>query len=200
MYGVHPAVAHAKAIISNLPRTTGAPVEVWISRVQEADLGDRKAIVGWLRSKHGVGGTTANVITKVILEGYASIDDAAYLAAAPGYVDALYSGPRETLRALHDAVAELCMALGPDVRLCPVTTMVSVYRNHVIAQIRPTTRTRIDLGLSLEAGSEDPRLIDTGGASRGDRITYRIALHALDAVDGSVDRWLRSAYERDAMS
>lgn len=196
-YGVHPAVGHAKAVIANLSRTTGAPIEEWVARVRRAGHDDRKAIVAWLRAGHGLGGTTANLVATVALEGPASIDDEAYLEAAPGYVDALYSGSRAALRLLHDAAVRLCLDLGPDVRLCPATTMVPVYRRHVIAQIRPTTRTRIDLGLALGPGAAGDRLIDTGGASKGDRITHRIALTGLADLDVEVAARLREAYIRD---
>lgn len=196
-YGVHPAVSHAKAVVANLSRTTGAPIEEWVARVRQAGHQDRKAIVAWLRAGHGLGGTTANVVATVALEGIAAIDDGAYLEAAPGYVDALYSGSRAALRPLHDTVVRLCLELGPEVRLCPATTMVPVYRRHVIAQIRPTTRTRIDLGLALGPGVAGGRLVDTRGAAKGDRITHRIALTGLSDLDDEVAARLREAYIRD---
>jgi hypothetical protein len=196
-YGVHPAVHHGKAVVANLPGKTGASIGEWVARVRRAGHEDRRAIVAWLRSGHGLGGTTANLVATVALEGIASIDDEAYLAAAPGYVDALYSGSRAALRPLHDAVVRLCLDLGPDVRLCPATTVVPVYRRHVIAQIRPATRARIDLGLALGPGAAGGRLIDTGGAAKGDRITHRIALTGLADLDGEVAASLREAYIRD---
>lgn len=196
-YGVHPAVPYSKAVVANLARTTGADIAEWMRRVTAAAPGDRRAVVAWLRSEHGLGGTTANLIAQVTMDGFASIDDAAYLEAAPGYVDALYSGARASLRPLHDALVERCMGLGGDVRVCPTSTTVPVYRRHVIAQIRPATRTRIDLGLALDAGASGDRLLDTGGAAKGDRITHRIALHAIEDLDGGVVERLREAYKRD---
>jgi hypothetical protein len=57
--------------------------------------------------------------------------------------------------------------------------MVPLYRNHVFAQIKPTTNTRIDLGLALAKYPESKlpkRLIDTGGKAKKDRITRRIEI------------------------
>ncbi|PYT26441.1 MAG: hypothetical protein DMG57_21500 [Acidobacteria bacterium] len=44
-----------------------------------------------------------------------------------------------------------------------------MYRNHVFAQIKPTTRTRIDFGLALKDRKTPNRLIDTGGFVKKDR-------------------------------
>jgi hypothetical protein len=73
-----------------------------------------------------------------------------------------------------------------------------MYRNHVFAQIKPTTATRIDLGLALGPIEAEGRLIDTGGFARKDRITHRIPIASLAEIDREVKRWLRTAYDRDA--
>ena len=78
-----------------------------------------------------------------------------------------------------------------DVALTPCKTIVPIRRNHLIAEIKPATTTRIDLGLALKRVSRVPkRLVDTGGAARGDRITHKIPLTF-------VDRWLAKAQELD---
>jgi hypothetical protein len=58
-------------------------------------------------------------------------------------------------------------------------TIVPLHRNHVIAQIKPATRTRIDLGFALEARKAEGRLIDTGGYAKKDRITHRIPISSM---------------------
>ncbi len=69
---------------------------------------------------------------------------------------------------------------------------------HVFAQIKPTTRTRIDLGLSLGDMKTPARLINTGGFEKKDRITRRIPISSLDEIDDEVKRWLKIAYDLDA--
>lgn len=124
----------------------------------------------------------------------ADADPAAYLRAAPGMVDAMYAA-RPALRPLHDALEELALALGPDIRLCPGQTIVPVYRKHVIAQIKPATKTRIDFGLALGALKGKGRLLETGGYAKKDRITHRIAVASLADLDDELRQWLRRAYE-----
>ena len=84
-------------------------------------------------------------------------------------------------------------------KACPCKTIVPLYRSHVFAEIKPTTKTRIDLGLALEGVARElpERLIDTGGLAKKDRITHRFAVTSVDEVDGEVGESLRVAYELD---
>lgn len=122
---------------------------------------------------------------------------AAYLRAAPGYLDAMYGGARASLREIHDALEELAFSLGKDIRICPGKTIVPVYRHHVIAQIRPATRTRIDFGLALGGLKGRGRLIETGGYAKKDRITHRMAVTTLADIDDELRDWLGHAYALD---
>ena len=110
-------------------------------------------------------------------------DPEAYLKAAARYVEEMYAGPKAALRPIHDRILELAFELGNDVKACPCKTIVPLYRNHVFAQIKPTTRTRIDLGFALGDTKATGRLIDTGGFAKKDRITHRIPISSLADID-----------------
>ena len=101
----------------------------------------------------------------------ATEDAGEYLKHAQDYVDRMYAGPKEHLRAIYDEILTFAKTLGPDIGVSPCQTIVPIYRNHVIAQIKPTTRTRIDLGLALKDTKTPKRLINTGGFEKKDRIT-----------------------------
>jgi hypothetical protein len=109
----------------------------------------------------------------------------------------MYAGPKAALRPLYERLLQLGRGLGKDVRVCPCKTFVPLYRKHVFGQIKPTTQTRIDLGLALGRTKTPRRLIDTGGLAKGDRITHRIPIGSLADIDNGVKRWLRTAYELD---
>lgn len=125
-------------------------------------------------------------------------DPKTYLANAAQYVEDMFSGAKAGLRPIYDRLYDLARSIGPDIKISPGKTIVPVYRNHVIAQIKPTTRTRIDFGLALKDTPATGRLIDTGGLAKKDRITHRIAITSLDDVDDYVEKWLRKAYAIDA--
>lgn len=124
-------------------------------------------------------------------------DKANYPREAIEFVEAMYAGPRAGLRPIHDALEDLAFGIGSDIKLCPGKTIVPVYRNHVIAQIKPATRTRIDFGLALGKLSGKGRLLETGGYAKKDRITHKIEVTSLAEIDKELRDWLRKAYELD---
>lgn len=199
-YGVHPSVPYAARIVENLPARTGRSLEDWVSLLGEAGASDNKERRSWLRDQHGLGGTTIGLILNHAAgKGAENLSPEAYLANAPKLVEAMYAGPKARLLPIYEALLELGVSLGPDVRACPCKTIVPLYRTHVFAEIKPTTRTRIDLGLALK-GHEDPipqSVLDTGGLARGDRITHRIPLASLDEITKEVGDWLAHAYALD---
>lgn len=200
LYSVHPSVAYLQSVIRNLPEKTGRSLDEWITLLRKEGLAGETDRREWLKKKFKLGGTTAWVISEQA-EGKATEcqDASAYLEAAAKYVEAMYRGAKAGLRPIHDALVELARSLGPDVRVCPCQTIVPLYRQHVFAEIKPATRTRIDFGLALKAAKAklSKRLIDTGGLAKGDRITHRIPITARDEIDAEVNKWLKIAYELD---
>jgi hypothetical protein len=110
----------------------------------------------------------------------------------------MFTGKKEALRPLYDRLLRLGLELGKDVKACPCKTIVPLYRNHVFAEIKPATNTRIDFGLALGDLKKPPKcLIDTGGFAKKDRITHRFAISGLGDIDHEVERWAKAAYDRD---
>ena len=109
------------------------------------------------------------------------------------------SHPKAGLRPIHDRLVELGRRLGEDVKVCPRKTIIPLYRKRVVAEIKPTTQTRIDLGLALRLyeGELPERLLPTGGLEKRDRITHRIPISSVEEIDDEVRAWLRVAYELD---
>jgi hypothetical protein len=179
-----------------MPKKTGRSLDEWIALTKKAGPPTEKERREWLKNKHKLGTNSATWIAGR-LEGKNTEDDSpeAYLKTAAGWVEAQYSGPRSALRPLYEQLLKLGFSLGDEVKACPCKTMVPFYRNHVFAQIKPSTNTRIDLGFALGNMKTPGRLIDTGGYDKKDRITRRIEIKSKSDIDGEVKRWLKKAYE-----
>ncbi len=190
-YSPHPGLAMERKFIENLPTKTGRSLEEWVVAVGVSGRGVEKEAVAWLKAEHGVGTNYAKMIARYALGKGGEPSDPAVL------VDTLFSGPKEALRPVSDALVRLAFSFGSDVRACPGKTILPLYRRHVFAQIKPSTRTRIDLGFALKDLAAQGRLIDTGGFAKGDRISHRIPITSLEEIDGEVSAWLRRAYELD---
>jgi hypothetical protein len=191
-YSLHPAYAMEAGYAKNLFERTGKTMEEWVEIVKRSGPPTEKERRAWLKD---VLGFTTNyawwVAERAEGRGTAEQYDPEAL------VEALFAGGKAGLRPLYDRLLELGLKLGPDVKVCPCQTMVPFYRKHVFAQIKPTTRTRIDFGLAL-AKVDKPmpeRLIDTGGLAKKDRITHRFALQSETDIDKEVEKWFKIAYE-----
>jgi hypothetical protein len=192
-YSMHPSFAMEASSLANLLERTGKSIDDWVAIVQASGPADRKERAAWLKAEHGF---TTNYATWVAER--AGGDKGAESYDPEAFVNAMFAGPKAGLVPIYDRLLDLGLGLGADVKACPCQTMVPLYRAHVFAQIKPTTRTRIDLGLALKDAPATGRLIDTGGYARKDRITHRIAIERLEEIDDEVVRWLRAAYELDA--
>jgi len=176
-YDVHPGVAMTQKWIAELKPKTGRSLEEWIALVKTEGPKENQARRAWLKSKHKLATNSAWWIAeRADGKGGAGDSPEKYLATAAEYVEEQYSGRKSALRPIFEQLLALGRSLGPDVKACPCKTMVPLYRNHVFAQIKPSTNTRIDFGLCFAAykGKLPKRLIDTGGLAKKDRITHRI--------------------------
>lgn len=147
----------------------------------------------WLRNQHGLEYRPA-----YLLASHADETRPTY-ANPSGLVDAMYQGSNAALRPVHDSLTELILMLGTDIKISVAKTMVTFRRKHVFTQIKPATKTRIDLGLALPFINEPPaRVLSTGGLEKGDRISYRIAITSQADIDRELEAWLQRAYEATA--
>jgi Domain of unknown function (DUF5655) len=172
-----------------IEREDGEALEEWIALAKKDGPKDDKARREWLKTKHKLGTNSAWWISERV-DGKGGEEDSpeAYLKTAVVYVEEQYAGAKEKLRPIYDELLALGKSMGADVKACPCKTMVPLYRQHVFAQIKPTTNTRIDLGFAPAhyKGKLPKRIIDTGGLAKKDRITHRIELKSVDEIDAEV--------------
>jgi len=196
-YDVHPSLAMYQSSLAALKQKTGRSLAEWVKFVNKEGPAAEKERRAWLKEKHGMGMNYAGWIAEQSLGKGDDGSPETYLRNAEEYVEKMYSGGKETLRPIFDELLVLGRSMGADVKVCPCQTIVPLYRKHVFAQIKPTTRTRIDLGLALKDTRVPKRLINTGGFAKKDRISHRIEIAALKDIDAEVKKWLKIAYEMD---
>ncbi len=198
-FDVHPGVAVTQKWLATLKERTGRSVEEWVAVVTTCPHEGAAERREWLKRTHGLGTVNAwHFVERAMGRGMEEDDPESYLKAAEGYYAAMFAGKRAHLTPVAVALFAMARRLGKDVKVSPCQTMVPLYRRHVFAQVKPTTQTRIDLGLALGDLKVPKRLIDTGGLAKRDRITHRIELSSVVEIDAFVERWMRTAYERDA--
>jgi hypothetical protein len=201
LYDVHPGVAMVQKWVDELKVKTGKSLEEWVALTRKEGPKGEKERREWLKIQHKLGTNSTWWIAERA-EGKGGDEDSpeAYLKAAVRHVEEQYAGPKKKLQPIYDQVLELGKNTGADVKACPCKTIVPLYRNHVFAQIKPTTNSRVDLGFALAKykGKLPKRVIDTGGLAKKDRITHRIEIASVGEIDDEVKKWLKIAYELDA--
>lgn len=199
IYSMHPGVVMVQRWVETLPEKTGRSLDEWIALVKKSGPKTEKERREWLKTNYRLGTNSAWWIAeRAEGKGLEDSDPESYLQAAEKYVEEMFAGSKSGLRPIYDRLLTIGLGIGKDAKACPCKTIVPLYRNHVFAQIKPSTRTRIDLGFSLGDMKTPARLINTGGFEKKDRITHRVPISSLDEIDDEVKHWLKVAYDLDA--
>jgi hypothetical protein len=198
-YSVHPGVALVQKWVNELKEKTGRSLDEWCKHITKDGPDDLAARRDWLKAKYKLGTNTAWWLAERA-DGQPTWDESpeSYLSYAPQYVAAMFGGAKAGLLPAYEALIKLAQDVADDIKFCPCKTIVPFYRNHVIAEVKPAARTRIDFGFALGDLKGKGRLQETGGFAKKNRITHKIAISGPDDVDAEVRRWLQTAYERDA--
>jgi hypothetical protein len=198
-YDVHPGVAMVQKWAADLPAKTGHSLDEWADVLRNGPHTVRKDRVDWLKAEYGLGTVTAEQIHEYAYgqqtwEG----DPDAYLANAVGYVEGMFGKGKEWQRPIFEAVVGFARTLGPDVKVCPCKTIIPLYRTRVFAELKPATRTRLELALALGKEPFAGRLQANPRAKGNDRLRRLIPLTEAKDFDAEVKKWLKEAYRRDA--
>lgn len=203
-YSVHPGIQMMTRWIDELPAKTGRSLEQWFALIRKHGPKGEKLARDWLKAEHDLGTNNAAWLAEKCFGGPESLAEDTpdgYRRIAPEWVEQQYAGKKASLRPLYDRLLKLGLSMAKDVKACPCRTIVPLYREHVFAQIKPATNTRIDMGLALAKFTPESkipkRIIDTGGKAKKDRITHRIPIERPEDIDGFVEKWLRIAYDLD---
>ncbi len=197
-YDVHPGVAMIQKWVIDLPEKTGRTLQQWADLVNDLGPKVRKERIAYLKEKHGLGTNTATHIVEYATNSQTwDGDPTVYLQQAVKYVDEMFGGAKAELRPIFEKVMIAARKLGKDVKLCPCKTIVPIYRNRVFAQLKPATKTRLELGLVLQDIPYNGLLMRNPRANEKDRIQHMIPLVTSADVTEEVLGWLRTAYDQD---
>lgn len=175
----------AATMIANMPEKTGKPLEDWVAIVANSGLQKHGEIVKMLKTDHAMTHGFANLVAHTFKNAGADAEE--------DPVAAMYSGPKEGLRSIHDALATAVAGFGSDVEFAPKKGYVSLRRKKQFALIQPSTKTRVDLGLNLK-GAEPVGKLEAAGSWNG-MVSHRVRLSSVEDVDADVLGWMKAAYD-----
>lgn len=151
--------------------------------------GDKRS---WLMEQFNLGYGDANTVVHVQGKPLPELGAAAPAPAdAPNPLDAIYTGNKAGLRALHDALMVQLLTLGP-FEVAPKKAYVSLRRSKQFAMIGPATARQIEIGLNCKALPEHPRLKleKPGGMCQAST-----RIEGVGQIDAELMGWVRAAFE-----
>jgi hypothetical protein len=168
----------------NIESRTGRPFDAWVDLARSSGMARHGQILAWLKTEHGFGHGDANLVALTALRG----PDA---PEGEDLVDAIYAGPKASLRPFHDRVIAVARSFGGDVELAPKQAYVSLRRAKQFGSVGPATGGRLEIGFNLKGVPPAGRLEATTGMC-----THRVRLADPAEFDAEVVGWLREAYDR----
>jgi len=173
-----------RTMIDNMPEKTGKSLDEWKALLKTKAFAKHSEAVNFLKKEHHVTHGFANTIVALSKEEQKGPDD---------LVTNQYTG-KEGLLPIYKKLISSVNRFGKDVIINPKKTEVSLDRNRKFAVIRPSTKTRIDLGLKLKGKSITDRLENSGPF--GTMCTHRVRLTDIDQIDSELLEWLNEAYQK----
>lgn len=179
----------AASMVKNMQEKTGKTLAQWLKIVDKLGFSKHGEILKHLKAEHGVTHGFANLITHEFLRrnsGAESTDE--------DLVASQYSGAKESLRPIYDSLIVAVHGFGKDVEIAPKKTYVSLRRKKQFALIRPSTKTRVDVGINLKGMKSTDRLEKSGSFNA--MVSHRVRITDEKQVDSELKKWLREAYEK----
>lgn len=171
-----------------LKERTGDDVATWKRRINGQGLDTEESLRAWL-TKEGVTGYAQSLL---VMERFGYPDF--LLASSDELVDGQYAD-RLHLRPIFDAIIDAAAGLGQVVVQTRKTYVSLVTTKRTFARIQPTTKSRVDLGLRLQAR-------EAGGRLQPSRIhetmRFQISLTSPEQVDSEVLGWLHQAFQENS--
>ena len=169
-----------------LERNSGRTLASWTRSIKERAPADEQQLRSWLEDE-GVRGYAQQLLVHETF-GYPEF----LMQSADDLIDAQYAD-RPGLRPVLDAVLLQAAPLERVTLQVRKTFVALVGPRRTFARVRPTTRTRVDVGLRLPHAAPGGRLLSAKGL--GDGMDVRIALSAVEAVDDEFAELLRRTYD-----
>jgi hypothetical protein len=171
--------------IQNIQAKTGKTLEELATLIAATNLAKHGEKLAWAKANLGLGHGDANALV-LTLSKLASES-----APAADPLDDIYTGPKATLRPIHEAIMAEVSTWG-DFEVHPKKGYVALRRKKQFAMIGPATNSRVELGLNAKELSGPERLEPQ---APGGMCQYKVKLTDVSQVDDELFRWLRTCFD-----
>jgi Domain of unknown function (DUF5655)/Domain of unknown function (DUF4287) len=175
--------------LKNIQTRTGKTVDVLYAIIRKSGLAKHGEIRDMLKRDLGMGHGDANTLVHTFLK--AESGDAGQPASSDDVLDQIYTGPKASLRPIHEKLMESINKFG-EFEVSPKKTYISLRRKKQFAMIGPATNSRVEVGLNMKGVPATDRLNEL---PPGQMCQYKVKLTEVKDVDKELIGWIRQAYD-----
>ncbi len=176
-----------QAYLDTIKEKTGKTPEDFKALAAEKGLAEYPEIFAWLKADFGLGHGHANAMAHVILDTHDS------KLTADEEIARHFAGAKAGWRPSFDDLMGKIRGFGPDVRLTPTDSYISILRVGKKFAIVQVTAKRLDIGIKRKGIAAQGRFEESGKWNA--MVTHRVKISNPDEIDAEVITWLQQAYD-----
>jgi hypothetical protein len=173
--------------LANIEKRTAKSLAELGKVIKNSGLTKHGELVAMLKRELGMGHGDANTLVH-------HTKDAGAAGSGKGsgdVLDDIYTGPKQHLRPIHDALMKAIARFGP-FEIAPKKGYVSLRGKKQFAMIGPATNTQVEVGLNMKSVKGTPRLVEQ---KPGGMCQYKVRVGDRKEVDEQLIAWIRTAYD-----
>jgi hypothetical protein len=173
--------------LANIEKRTGKSLAQLAKVIKDSGLTKHGELVAMLKQDLGMGHGDANTLVHYTK----SAGGAGSGTGSADVLDDIYTGPRQHLRPIHEALMKAITRFGP-FEIAPKKGYVSLRGKKQFAMIGPATSTQVEIGLNMKDVKGTARLIEQ---KPGGMCQYKVRVADRTEVDEQLIVWIRKAYD-----
>lgn len=170
---------------ANIQAKTGKSLDELYALFAATGLEKHGQLRDFAKSDLGLGHGDANALALHFLKR----NDTPQADANP--LDEIYSGPKEALRPIHDALMKTIEGFG-EFEIHPKKGYVALRRKKQFAMIGPATNSRVEVGINMKDIPGTDRLLEQ---PPGGMCQYKVKVSDPLEVDEELFAWIKTAYD-----
>jgi hypothetical protein len=177
--------------LANIQKKTGKTLEELATLIQSSGLTKHGEIRSMLIEMLGLTYGDAYNLALFVLKADVQLAAKEKGLSPSDVLDELYSGPKASLRPIHEKLMSAIQQLG-EFEIVPKKGYMSLRRKRQFAMLGPATNARVELGINSKNLDNDDRLIEQPA---GSMCNYKVRLTDVSQVDETVVGWVHRAYK-----
>lgn len=178
--------------LANIEKKTGKTIAELGALLRGSGLAKHGELRDWAKAEFGLGFGDANTLVHAAMKAPAAASDSGSASREADPLDAIYTGPKAGMRAIHEKLVAGIGAFGA-FEIAPKKGYVSLRRKKQFAMIGPATNTRFEVGLNLKGVAGTGRLEECPPKGM---CSHKVKLSGAGEVDGELLGWLKTAFEQ----